>query len=225
MISRRCEDCGGPFKAWPYVVAKGAGRFCSRRCGYNQIGATLSVRVRATRPAARKVEDYWLLPVDHGGWTKVSQLDVIYLDQFGWSRDGGGYPVAKVGGRKIQLHRLVMERQEGRKLLDSELVDHKHRNKLDNRRSELRIATYSQNVANTGLSTRNKSGYKGVTRCTQTGKWRMVVGGEASTGRQIRSKRSDDRLYLANLYDQFASQIFGEFAVTNFTYFEVPRQD
>ena len=42
------------------------------------------------------------------------------------------------------------------------LIDHINRNKSDDRIANLREATHSQNQANTKLSQRNKTGYKGV---------------------------------------------------------------
>lgn len=60
------------------------------------------------------------------------------------------------------LHRMVMGRMEGRKLESYEQVDHIDGNGLNNQRSNLRIATSSQNKDNTSIRADNTSGYKGV---------------------------------------------------------------
>ena len=51
------------------------------------------------------------------------------------------------------------------------IIDHKNRNGLDNRRCNLRICTRTQNTQNTKISTRNSSGYKGISWCKKNGKW------------------------------------------------------
>lgn len=47
-----------------------------------------------------------------------------------------------------RLHRIILERKIGRKLVKGELPDHKDRNKLNNTRNNLRVASHSQNGAN-----------------------------------------------------------------------------
>jgi hypothetical protein len=50
-------------------------------------------------------------------------------------------------------------------------VDHVNRIKTDNRISNLRLATNSQNKYNIGKRSTNTSGYKGVSLVKKTGKW------------------------------------------------------
>lgn len=64
-------------------------------------------------------------------------------------------------------------------------VDHVNRNKLDNRKANLRIVSPAQNNLNTGMRRNNNSGFKGVSRCTGSEKWRAritIYGDEISLG-------------------------------------------
>jgi hypothetical protein len=72
----------------------------------------------------------------------------------------GTYASAKIDGKTVYLHRLVLGLQPG----DGLQADHINRNGLDNRRENLRPATDAlnrQNFSAEGYSN-NKSGYRGV---------------------------------------------------------------
>jgi hypothetical protein len=75
------------------------------------------------------------------------------------------------GGRTltIYMHRWLMNTPAG---MDT---DHINRNKLDNRRVNLRIVDRSTNNFNTPVSRANTSGYKGVNFFKATGRWRAYI--------------------------------------------------
>lgn len=76
---------------------------------------------------------------------------------------------------RVLMHRVIMGRVLGRPLLRSEKVDHIHGLTLDNRRSELRLATHSQNMMNKKVQSNNASGYKGVYYRKSMNKWRAEI--------------------------------------------------
>ena len=75
---------------------------------------------------------------------------------FCWSKGNTGYAEARVDGKTTLFHHLVIECEKGM------VRDHINRNKLDNRKENLRIVTYSENNLNT--SCRNKTGYRGISK-------------------------------------------------------------
>lgn len=77
--------------------------------------------------------------------------------------------------RTEQLHRVVLARKLGRGLLATEIVDHINGNGLDNRRSNLRLATPIQNQQNSRKRTDNTSGCKGVHWRKDAGLWTAQI--------------------------------------------------
>lgn len=76
------------------------------------------------------------------------------------------YAKANVKGKSPFLHRWILQPD-----ID-QIVDHRNHNTLDNRRSNLRIGSNSENMQNRkGLQSNNKSGYRGVTWHKRDKKW------------------------------------------------------
>ena len=71
--------------------------------------------------------------------------------------------------KQYSLHRFLMNPN------DIQEVDHINHNTLDNRKSNLRIVTVAQNQMNSIISTKNKSGVKGVDWDKQVNKWRVRI--------------------------------------------------
>lgn len=106
------------------------------------------------------------------------------------------------------MHRVILSRMLGRPLLRSEEVDHIHGNPLDNRRSELRLATHPQNMMNQKKRKHNKSGFKGVT-AKPSGRWMATIG---VNYKKIYLGMFDTKEDAYTAYCQKAHELYGEFA-------------
>jgi len=95
----------------------------------------------------------------------IDKKDLKKLDVSIMSINSGGY----VDYGKDKLHRVIMQAP------DNADVDHKNRNKLDNRRCNLRLCTPSQNLMNRPKTRVNTSGYKGVNFNKRTGKYQAEI--------------------------------------------------
>lgn len=99
--------------------------------------------------------------------------DVPLASKFIWYANKDGYLVNVNKTREpnaILLHRFLF------KNIPSGLcVDHINRNKCDNRRSNLRIVSYTQNNLNTGIRKDNKTGVRGVSYATRDKVYRAEI--------------------------------------------------
>jgi hypothetical protein len=87
--------------------------------------------------------------------------------------DNRGYRFIRIDGRRYYAHRLVLFYESGE--WPPEQVDHINGAKGDNRRSNLRLATPSQQSANSKLAVNNTSGAKGVVWSKRRRKWQVQV--------------------------------------------------
>lgn len=86
--------------------------------------------------------------------------DYDKVKNYCWRITPQGYVVANSrngSNRIVWIHRLIMNAK------DDEVVDHINWDKLNNRKSNLRIATKSQNNINIRLKSNNTVGYPGIT--------------------------------------------------------------
>lgn len=79
-----------------------------------------------------------------------------------WFVNGGGYAGGNLDGKKGLLHHIVLE-LAGFEIPEGKMVDHINRNRLDNRLSNLRIVSASENSKNGSKRINNTSGIPNLT--------------------------------------------------------------
>lgn len=140
---------------------------------------------------------------------KIDMEDLVRVKELNWYFQKRGVWTQKT----VLLHRLVL----GLGSLDSNkiLVDHINSNTLDNRRLNLRTATYQQNFFNSKKISGCSSKYKGVVKLIEYSKtiWRVRA---TLDGIVYSLGRYSNEIEAAKAYDVFAKEKYGEFAKLNF---------
>ncbi len=166
---------------------------------------------RTAQSPATVVGCTWL-PLHNGMFALIDDVDAD-LAMFTWSAVKKrniwyAWKCQRVGESR-QLHGLIGLRMGIPRLA---MIDHVNRNGLDCRRQNLRPATHSQNAANSGLSKRNESGFRGVSR-GHSGTWQASI--------RVRGKSRALGFFAnpataARAYDAAAREAFGSYAHPNF---------
>lgn len=106
-------------------------------------------------------------------WFDIEDYDKI--KDYCWNYNSDGYVTACLPnskkGKIIRLHRLVMNVTESDIYVDHKTHPPNDEHKIDNRKSNLRVVTYSQNTMNSSLRSDNSSGCTGVSFHKKDQKW------------------------------------------------------
>lgn len=155
-----CPQCG---------ESKHVGASLCYQCAFNRCRAPLDQKVYESCGRT-----YRNVPLNKGLYTSVDEEDYERIMLWRWRiRKGNGLTFEAVTDHcldltvrpleysQIQMPHIILQ------LAPSVIIDHKNRNALDNRKSNLRICeTRAQNGWNRAKNKNNKSGYKGVWKCT-----------------------------------------------------------
>lgn len=117
------------------------------------------------------------------GRVTVDDVDFEALNEFRWHLHAQGYAMRRTvpERRMVLMHRQIMGLDRG----DPREVDHRDLDRLNCRRSNLRIVTHAQNAQNVRSRAGARSKHRGVGWHEGRGKWRarvMVAGREHCAG-------------------------------------------
>jgi hypothetical protein len=135
--------------------------------------------------------------------SKIDNSDINNIAPYKWCLDKEGYVRNHLVGR---LHRFILNPSE------DYWVDHISRDKLDNRRENLRIVTPTQSIMNTALRSDNTSGAKGVSWKKDKKKWKAYT---FAKNKQIHIGYFDHIEDAAQARDRFVKELHGAYATMN----------
>lgn len=145
----------------------------------------------------------------------VDDKDFNYLSKFRWNycknnKSDVSYATRAISKRKgyktILMHRIIMKLKKGF------FVDHINMNGLDNRRSNLRLATRADNMRNRDKTKANTSGYKGVVWDKWTNKWMAQIN---YLHKHLNLGRFSSKEKAAQVYNEAIKKYHGKFARLN----------
>lgn len=144
----------------------------------------------------------------------VSREDHEFLLKFTWHIRSSGYAYTNIDSKPVAMHSLVYGAKKS-----GQMVDHINRNKLDNRRTNLRAVSAQQNALNRGKMQPAKrkyhSPYVGVFhKKTTTGV--SYEAGMSLKSRYFSLGRFRDEREAAMQRDAFAYKVHGHLAFLNF---------
>ena len=155
------------------------------------------------------------IPLTQGKFAVVDDEDYDWLMKYKWCArkrvDGITWYACRkiyVDGRwyQQQMHRLILNPPEYL------VCDHINGDGLDNRRTNLRLATTKQNVRNRRLSSNNTTGFKGVSVPTSGNKYQAQI---RVDGRLIFLGLFSNKIDAALAYNEAALKYHGKFARLN----------
>lgn len=147
------------------------------------------------------------IELTNGGFALVDDTDFEWLSQYCWRRNWG-YAQGSVDGRRVHMHQLLVDCVLGLE------VDHINRNRLDNRRANLRAVTHSQNLRNRAKNHFATSKFRGVCYCKWARKhWRADI---RVNGKSIFLGVFETEEAAARCYDEAERKFFGVDAAVNF---------
>jgi hypothetical protein len=147
------------------------------------------------------------VPLSKGLLSLIDKEDFDKIKNYGWyarfDRVGKTYyAVTRTHGTNIIMHRLILNAP------NSLVIDHTDHNGLNNRKSNIRICTQSQNCMNKKVQSNNTSGYRGVSFHKKKNKYQATI---MDNRKQIYLGAFNTAIEASEAYQAAAKKLFGEF--------------
>jgi hypothetical protein len=156
------------------------------------------------------------IELSRGEIATVDDEDYEYLSQWKWSFNGKyafRNPMTNGKQQPTYMHRIIAKTPEGM------VTDHINRDRLDNRKENLRAISQSENCLNKSIRSDNKSGFIGVRKNGEkfTARVCKKIG---SKTKEIYLGTFNTALEAAKAYDEQVVKVHGKLAATNGTRIE-----
>lgn len=129
----------------------------------------------------------------------VDDEDFDYLSQWKWHYKSG-YAETQNNCKHFYMHRIINKTPTGL------LTDHINRNKLDNRKTNLRTGDKRLNSINRCVQSNNTSGHRGISWSKQKNKWetyiwvhrnKILLGLFKNLDVAIKTRKAAEKIYYA----------------------------
>jgi hypothetical protein len=146
---------------------------------HNKISnCSMEKHIPSHSPEQQKDEDI-TIPLTQGKFARIS-LDDAYIAEYQWyfnAQEGCAQRKIEKDGKikNVFLHREIVEGIMGRPLQHNEYVEHINEDKLDNRRENLLYPINASERSQRGKSSKNTSGYTGVSYDKRRNKWKAYI--------------------------------------------------
>ncbi len=143
-------------------------------------------------------------------WCVIDKEDYEKVKNYRWYCNSSGYAVTANSGHVMRLHSVILDCHLSK--LSGYTIDHINRNRLDNRKCNLRICTHSENTQN---QKRKSTLFKGIYFNKSNNKWRSLI---RMNGITYRLGSYIDPVDAAIAYDIAALTLYGDTACINFLF-------
>jgi len=165
-----------------------------------------------SHPTSEHNSHYIIIPLTQGKFALV-EIEDADLGMYQWCMNSR-YAARRENQRTLFMHRIVLERNLSRPIRDGLVCDHINGDELDNRRSNLREVTKTQNSWNSKTQKNNITQYTGVS--SRKGYYVARLGNSGALLGTF--KTAEDASFC---YDKEALARWGEYARLNHTIEEI----
>lgn len=160
-----CAVCGGKFSSHfdglPYCNK----HYCRMKyCG------SANGKPRKSRNEFNVIGDVLIITTSKGDIILADADESEKLKRYSWCVSSQGYAVANTGKQVVKMNRYIL----GLDKCVGKVVDHINRDKLDNRKKNLRFCTQKENARNISVSKNSVSQILGI-RKTAHGKYNVRI--------------------------------------------------
>jgi hypothetical protein len=166
-------------------------------------------QIRLTTPIKRNIDGIAIIDLfdkkrEKVGESLIDDNQYYNATKYRWSVSHG-YVSGIIGANNIRLHRFLMNAN-----VDDPLINHKNRNRLDNRLENLEFSTCSINNHNRTKKNNATSKYYGVYKSNQ--KYQAMI---AKDNKQYHIGRYHNEIDAAIAYNVKATELYGKNALLN----------
>jgi hypothetical protein len=185
IISGRSKSCG-----------------CLQKEKVSEVNKVIHSKINLTEDYGRYIKIFFF---NTDNFTIIDKDDYKKIKDYCWTElayKTSSYAVTCINNKLVRLHNLIMTYSNEYE------IDHKNNNSLDNRKSNLRIATHAENNWNKGLRSNNTSGVTGVYWVKNLNKFRSEI---KVKGKRIHLGYFDNIESAKKVREEAEIKYFGDF--------------